>query len=111
VNQDNSDISRKVVAAMAADTTLAVTNRDLATAHESVRGGKTTVAVVVPAGFADQATRSLFRGGEKPAIQLLYDPSHATEVQVVRGVLMQHAMEVISREAMSGPNSQRLLDE
>ncbi len=111
VNQDNSDIARKVVAAMAADATLEVKNPDLAAARESVRGGKTTVAVVVPPGFADQATRALFRGGEKPAIQLLYDPSHATEVQVVRGVLMQHAMEIISREAMGGPSSQRLLDE
>src|SRR6185295_1577248 len=98
-------------AAIAADATVEVKPLDLTAARESVRGGKTTVAVVVPAGFADQATRALFRGGEKPAIQLLYDPSHATEVQVVRGVLMQHAMEVISREAMSGPNSQRLLDE
>ena len=67
-----------------------------------MRGGKTTVAVVVPAGFADLATRALFRSGEKPAIQLLYDPSHGTEVQVVRGVLMQHGMEVVSREAISG---------
>jgi ABC-2 type transport system permease protein len=111
VNQDDSDIARKVVAAMAADSSLEVKNRALEEARESVRGGKTTVAVVVPPGFADQATRALFRGGEKPGIQLLYDPSHATEVQVVRGVLMQHGMEVISREAMSGPSSQRLLDE
>ncbi|MEO8371158.1 MAG: ABC transporter permease [Candidatus Solibacter sp.] len=111
VNLDNSDIARKVVAAMAADATLNVKDRALEEARESVRGGKTTVAVVVPTGFSDQATRALFRSGGKPDIQLLYDPSHATEVQVVRGVLMQHAMEVISREAMSGPSSQRLLDD
>ena len=42
---------------------------------------------------------------------MLYDPSHATEVQVVRGVLMQHVMEVVSRETLGGPSSQRLLDD
>ena len=33
------------------------------------------------------------------------------EVQVVRGVLMQHVMEVVSRETLGGPSSQRLLDD
>ena len=42
---------------------------------------------------------------------MLYDPSHGTEVQVVRGVMTQHVMEVVSREAMGGPSSQRLLDD
>ena len=76
-----------------------------------MRGGKTTVAAVIPPGFAERAGKSFFRGGDKPEIQLLYDPSHATEVQVVRGVLTQHVMEVVSREAMGGPSSQRLLDD
>ena len=69
------------------------------------------MAAVFPPGFAERAGKSFFRGGDKPEIQLLYDPSHATEVQVVRGVLTQHVMEVVSREAMGGPSSQRLLDD
>jgi ABC-2 type transport system permease protein len=76
-----------------------------------VRGGKTTVAAVIPPGFAERAGKSFFRGGDKPEIQLLYDPSHSTEMQVVRGVLMQHVMEVVSRETLGGPGSQRLLDD
>jgi ABC-2 type transport system permease protein len=111
VNQDDNEISRKVVAALAADAALDVKSPTLSEARELVRGGKTTVAAVIPAGFAERAARSFFRSGDKPEIQLLYDPSHATELQVVRGVLTQHVMEVVSREAMGGPSSQRLVDD
>jgi ABC-2 type transport system permease protein len=111
VNQDNSEVSRKVVAALAADAALDVKSRALDEARELVRGGKTTVAVVIPSGFAERAGKSFFRGGDKPEIQLLYDPSHSTELQVVNGVLMQHVMEVVSRESMSGTGSQRLMED
>ena len=111
VDQDNSDVSRKLMAALAADAALEVKSRALEEAREPVRGGKTTVAAVLPPGFAERAGKAFFRGNDKPEIQLLYDPSHATEMQVVRGVLTQHVMEVVSRETMSGPSSQRLLDD
>jgi ABC-2 type transport system permease protein len=110
VDRDNSDVSRKVIAALAADAALDVKGRALEEARGLVRGGKTTVAAVLPPGFADRAGKSFFRGGDKPEIQLLYDPSHSTEVQVVRGVLMQHVMEVVSRETMGGSGSQRMMD-
>jgi ABC-2 type transport system permease protein len=111
VNQDDSEVSRKVIAALTADAALDVRTRNLDKARESVRGGKITVAVVIPPGFAERAGKAFFRGTDKPEIQLLYDPSHSTEMQVVRGVLMQHVMEVVSSNAMGGPGSQRLLDD
>jgi ABC-2 type transport system permease protein len=111
VNQDNSEVSRKVVAALGADAALDVKSRALEEARELVRGGKTTVAAVFPPGFADRAGKSFFRGGDKPEIQLLYDPSHSAELQMVRGLLMQHVMEVVSRESMSGAGSQRLMED
>jgi ABC-2 type transport system permease protein len=111
VDGDHSEVSRKVTAALAGDAALEVKSRPLEEAREAVRGGKTTVAAVIPPGFAEGAGKAFFRGGDKPEIQLLYDPSHATEMQVVRGVLMQHVMEVVSSETLSGPGSQRLLDD
>jgi len=111
VNQDDSEVSRKVIAALTADAALDVRTPDLDKARESVRGGKITVAVVIPPGFADRAGKAFFRGTDKPEIQLLYDPSHATELQVVRGVLMQHVMELVSSNAMGGPGSERLLED
>ena len=111
VNRDNSEVSRKVVAALGADAALDVKSRALEEARELVRGGKTTVAAVIPSGFAERAGKAFFRGGDKPEIQLLYDPSHSAELQVVNGVLMQHVMEVVSRESMSGTSSQRLMED
>ena len=67
-----------------------------------MRKGRSTVAVVVPKGFGEGAARGFFRGGAKPELEVLYDPSHAAELAMVKGVLTQHAMEVVSAEAFSG---------
>ena len=72
---------------------------------------RSTVAAVIPKGFGDDAARALFRGENKPEIQLLYDPSHGPELQMVRGMLTQHVMEAVSGEAFSGPGSRKYLDE
>jgi ABC-2 type transport system permease protein len=112
VDQDGGDIAKKLLAAMAADASLQVQSRNLAEARESVRRGKTTVAIVVPPQFGERAGKAFFRGTDRPEIQLLYDPSHSAELQMVRGLLTQHVMEVVSRETMGGgTQSQRLLDE
>jgi ABC-2 type transport system permease protein len=78
-----------------------VKSRPAAEARESVRAGKTAVAAVFPKGFGDQSARAFFRGGERPEVQLLFDPSHAAEVQMVRGMLTQHVMKIVSQAAMS----------
>ena len=59
-------ISRKVVAALAADAALDVKPRALEEARELVRGGKITVAVVLPPGFADRAGKSSFAAATNP---------------------------------------------
>jgi ABC-2 type transport system permease protein len=66
---------------------------------------------VIPPGFADSAVGAFLRGFGQPQIQLLYDPSHGPELQMVRGILTQHVIEVISREAFSGTDSAKYLDE
>jgi ABC-2 type transport system permease protein len=111
VDQDGSAISKRVVASLTTDKTLDVSARGLDEARELVRGGKITVAAVIPKGFGDEAARALFRGTNKPQIELLYDPSHGPELQMVRGMLMQHVMEAVSGEAFSGTGARRYLDE
>jgi ABC-2 type transport system permease protein len=111
VNLDTGAIGPQLVAALAADTSLDVKPHALAEAREAVRGGKATIAIVLPPGFGEQAGQAFFRGTNQPQIQLLYDPSHGAEMQMVRGLLTQHVMEVVSREAMSGPSSQHFLDD
>jgi ABC-2 type transport system permease protein len=102
IDQDQSGISRHVLTALSADKALDVKSAELEPARAAVRGGKTTVAVVIPPGFGDRAAKSLFRGQDKPEIQLLYDPSHTAELAMVRGILTQHVMEAVSSQAFSG---------
>jgi len=109
VDHDNSATTRKLVAAMASDSTLAVNARSLEEAEAGVRAGKTTVAAVLPQGFGAAAGTAFFRGTGKPEIQMLYDPSHSAEMAMVRGIFTQHAMEVVSSEVFTGEGSQKLV--
>ena len=111
IDQDGSTISKRIVADLAADKALDVSPRELEDARAAVRGGKLSVAAVIPKGFGENAARSFFQSGNKPEVQLLYDPSHAAELQMVRGMLMQHVMETVSSEALSGSGSQNYLAE
>jgi ABC-2 type transport system permease protein len=111
VDRDQTPLIRKIVDALAKDPTLDVQSRTFEEAEAGVRSGKTTVAAVIPKGFADAAGKAFFRGENKPEVQLLYDPSHGAEVGMVRGIMTQHLMEVISQEVFSGNNSSKLVDD
>jgi ABC-2 type transport system permease protein len=111
INLDEGVFAPQVIAGLTADTSLEVQSLGLADAREAVRVGKSAIAIVFPAGFSLQAGRAFFRGSNKPEIQLLYDPSHGAEMQMVRGVLTQYVMEVVSREAINGPSSQQLVED
>ena len=111
VNQDSADLSAKIISSLRSEPDFHVKIMPLEEARAAVRSGKITVAVVVPSGFGDSAVRAFLRGFDKPEIQLLYDPSHGAEVQMVRGILTQHVIEVISRDAFSGADSTRYLSD
>ncbi len=102
VDLDGSPISKQLLAALQGDKTLDLKPEVLEAARERVRKGKATVAVVVPKGFGADAARALFRGGLKPKLGVLYDPSHTAELGMVKGLLTQHAMAAVSAEAFSG---------
>jgi ABC-2 type transport system permease protein len=112
VDQDASPVSRKIIDAIGKDAAIEVQPPlPLPDVEERVRGGKITVAAVIPKGFADAAGRAFFRGENKPQVQLLYDPSHGTELAMIRGLLTQHVMEIVSSEAMSGESSLKLVED
>lgn len=111
VDQDSTAISGKIVAALKAENALHIQPLSLADAADAVRGGKITVAVVIPASFSDGAVRAFLRASAQPELRLLYDPSHGPELQMVRGFLAQHVMETVSSEAFNGKDAQRYLDE
>ncbi len=102
VDEDASAISSAIVAGAREDPALKVTTLSAAEAREAVRDGRTSVAVVIPRGFGEAAGASFFGAGEKPSLEILFDPSHATELAVVRGVMTQHVMQAVSREMFAG---------
>ena len=110
VDLDRSAVSHAVLQGAASDPSLAVTSLDPAAARDNVRTGRTTVAVIIPQGFGDAAGQSLFAGQNRPELQVLYDPSHAAEMAMVRGILTQHVMEAVTREMFSGPQGVQMID-
>jgi ABC-2 type transport system permease protein len=108
VDDDRSAISAAIGRGLREDQSLAVAGGTLDEAREAVRKGKTTVAIAVPRGFGDAAGQAFFGGGEKPRLDLFYDPSHATELAMVRGILTQHVMQAVSAEMFGGEEGRRV---
>ncbi len=102
VDLDASAVSKSIVGAMKADTTFDLREVDEEQARRLVREGKVRAAAVIPAGFGEDAPKAMFRpNAAKPAIAVLYDPSQAMALALVKGLLAEHVMKQISRAAFS----------
>jgi len=89
VDQDSSPISKGILSGAQGDRNLHVTTPMADEARGQVKAGSVTVAVVIPAGFGDAAGRALFASVEKPNLTLWFDPSHAAELGLVRGIIVR----------------------
>lgn len=109
---DHSPLTAKISAALQADSSLAVQSLDADAALAQVKAGKLRAAIVLPAGFGQQAGRALFAGpeGKRPEITLHYDPSQAMVLPMVRGLLAQHVMQVVSADTFSGQGAPVMKD-
>ncbi|HWH82238.1 MAG TPA: ABC transporter permease [Burkholderiaceae bacterium] len=99
---DRSALSAKIVAALRADGALAVSELSADVGAAQVRAGTQRAAIVLPAGFGEQAGRALFGGRDKPEIVVTVDPSQSMVMPLVRGLLAQHVMEHVSQSVFSG---------
>jgi ABC-2 type transport system permease protein len=111
VNLDTNELTTNIVAQLSKDPNLDVALTQESAARDLVQRGKAAIAIILPAGFGESATRTFFVPGAKPEITVLHDPSHTTEVGMVNGILTQHVMEIVSREAFSGPAGRRSIQE
>jgi len=103
VDLDRSDISRRIIAEMSSDAAFAVQQLPQAQAIDLVRKGRARAAAIIPAGFGESATRALFRPDmAKPQIDLHFDPSQAMTLALIKGLLTQHIMQVVSAASLSG---------
>ncbi|HEX4348262.1 MAG TPA: ABC transporter permease [Vicinamibacterales bacterium] len=103
VDHDQSRVSQAIVSGLQNDDMLRISTPEESAAREAVRAGQLSVGVVIPKDFGSASARAMFGGGDKPKLDLIFDPSRSMELSVVRGVLTQHVMEAVSREAMSAP--------
>ena len=111
IDQDASAISKAIVAGAQADKNLKLTMPSEEEARNAVRRGKTSVAIVIPRGFGDASGKAFFGDGDKPALGVLFDPSHTVEVAMVRGILTQHVMEAVSREMFGGEQGRKAVEQ
>ena len=102
VQQDASEVSQKIAAGLKADASLKVTSMNHDQARREVGKGKQKAAIVIPTGFGEAAGAALFGAGEKPQIALLYDPSQEAVLAMVKGMLTQQVMQVVSGEMFGG---------
>jgi ABC-2 type transport system permease protein len=110
VQQDGSEIGNKIAAGLKADPNLHITLMPLAAAEQAVRKGEQKVAIVLPAGFGDAAGAALFGNSKKPEIPLLYDPSQPAVLGMVKGMLTQQVMSVVSTEMFGGKAGQEMTE-
>jgi ABC-2 type transport system permease protein len=108
VDLDGSAISKQILANVRKDTAFDLQEVDDAAATELVRKGKVRAAAIIPKGFGDAAPKALFRPDvKKPEILVRYDPSQAIALALVKGLLTEHIMTVVSKAAfdpVSGTN-------
>jgi ABC-2 type transport system permease protein len=102
VDGDHSTISKAIVSGAGGDRNLKVTTPTEEEARDTVRRGRTSVAVIIPKRFGDAAAKAFFGNGEKAPLDVLYDPSRSMEVAMVRGILTEHVMQAVSREMFGG---------
>jgi ABC-2 type transport system permease protein len=110
IDHDGSAISKAVLAGAETDKNLKIATPTDEEARESVRKGKTAVAVIIPKGFGDASGQAFFGDGEKPVLTLLHDPSRTIELAMVRGVMTQHVMEAVSKEMFGGDQGRQVIE-
>jgi ABC-2 type transport system permease protein len=111
VDEDGTELTRRVVAGLQKETALRVrttadaegtgTALDRAGAERLVRNGDVPVAVVLPKGLGATAT-AFARDASAPRIQLLADPSDPVAPQMVNGLLQKVTMTAAPDLMMQG---------
>ena len=110
IDLDASAISKDIVAGMQRDKNFKVTAPLETEAHDAVRKGTIAAAVVIPKGFGEAAGSAFFGNGERPPLNFLFDPSRATEMAMVRGIMTQHVMEAVSKEMFGGQQGRVMVE-
>lgn len=110
VDEDRSAVSLAIVNDLSGDAMLDVATLTRAEARDAVRKGTRQAAAIFPPGFGQKSVNALFSGQDKPAVELLVDPSEAMSARLVQGLLAQYSMQRISAEAFNGVTGRTATD-
>jgi ABC-2 type transport system permease protein len=110
VQLDDSAVGRRIAAALKADSALLIQDLGVDEARQKVLKGKLDATIVIPVGFGDAAGAALFGRRAKPEITIYHDPSKIATLQMVKGLLTQHVMQIVSAEMFGGKSGQRFVD-
>lgn len=110
VDQDKSPIAKQIVLGLKEDAALQVTELDEVAAQALVKKGKVRAAIVLPPKFGALASRSIFGGGNKPEVKIIFDPSQAMVLAMVRGMLAQHVMQAVTQSMMGAAGGNLIAD-
>jgi ABC-2 type transport system permease protein len=111
VIEDDSEVSRAIGAALGADKMIEAKVVTAAEARELVKKGKAQAGLILPKGFGEAAASALFRGQDKPQIDLFYDPSQSIVLSVVEGLLTQYVMQEVSKAMFGGAMGQKVVED
>ncbi|MEO8315546.1 MAG: ABC transporter permease [Pseudomonadota bacterium] len=111
VDEDQSMVTKAIVADLTADKMLQVTPLTREAAREQVRKGTQNAAAVFPRGFGEQSVKALFSGVDKPRVELFVDPSQQMSARLVEGLLAQYSMQHVSKEAFGGATGKKSVDD
>jgi ABC-2 type transport system permease protein len=111
VDQDGSSISREILSRLSSEKSLQVKPSTPADARAAVRKGSATVAVIIPPNFGKDAGDAFFGPGQKPQIDLLFDPSHSAERAMVTGILAGDVMQAVSKEMFTGQTGRQMVQD
>lgn len=105
IDQDQSEVSRRIIGGLRADKSLEVRDLPPDEALAQVKAGKLKVVLTLPKDFGRTAARTLFAPGNRPVIDVQYDPSQAMALAVVRGLFTQQVMQHVTGALMGGTDS------
>jgi ABC-2 type transport system permease protein len=99
---DQSALSREIVSRMTSDPALDVKTAAPDEARTAVQKGKATVAFSIPRDFGSDVARAFLLGGGKPAIGMMFDPSHGMEMRMLQGMFSASAMQAAGKQVSGG---------
>ena len=109
VDEDHSALTTKVGQRLRSEPALDLKMGTVDVARAAVKAGQAAAAVVLGAGFGDNAGAAMFGGPIKPPLRLLFDPSRRAEHEMIKGILTGHLMQIVGQEVFGGGVSTRAM--